>query len=1127
MDGVSFVDHLFVCLKIIIFIHVFMCHVMSRCRPSDPCVTRDAGVGVVVCAMGESEPSTGRVSLAGRVVVSANGSTMSANPFQRASALFRKSGPVGSSSNSRPGPLEIIDLARDTPSRLIHPSVSKGGKRKKKGHVTQGTMLGFMKKKPSKAVSCEATARTPRLEEYVVQSRIVGCQFHDGKNELRRLKAPECLLVREPNNRFDKNAVLVQGTASGTNIGHIPKAEAAWLSVFLDNRSRGDINITAHVPVSDMAEDEFNKNSFPCVISLHLPLAMQTEGGQFEMAIAEMHASIARSTKQSLKRQRMAEQKQRRIEGPQQQSLFASLKRPSQKHKHGSATDGSLGLSHLPVEILKKVFVSSHVFLSFQDFCHLRMVCKAFCATVIDDPEYVPSFLLFNRLRSRPRFNQNSLAIEHGVAALHETMFINVDRRWGTKVSFSRQDVLDVCKHLPRSIDTSGALYEQWSTSTFLGPAILCAVILQLNGDDMHRVVYTLLHPQAHVCATALSTCCSKIIHGFCERHRLLEFLFSILMPMWIMDPPMDEQMESVSSVPWLACARRTVHDDTDVAVRSKAEQTREFLLSALMVSTECQRSLAFLGGSGSRVLTDEQNDIVTMPLLSQKDDVVAVEAFAGTGKTTTLVEFSRRRPSKRLLYLVFNVSIREHAATLFPPNTDVKSVHAMAFRSVGFRYQHKLKDSLKVSTLMAKKKELVQGQGSVSWFNPEFAAAVISTVENYCNSNMSEMIHLHVPALFSASHVKILAVAKRCFDLMRDRDSSLPMTHSAYLKCYALSRPRLDSMYDIILVDEAQDINPVVQEIVLNQKCAKVFVGDSHQSIYSFSGAQNTLAEVSARASRTFSLTQCFRFGWKLANCSNILLSHWTDEYRRILGSKGAGKLLLPSNDSLTWPESERMHPFKTRVVLNYCIVARKNETLWHIALELLKRMTPFVFVSGVKGYNLTRVINIAKFLNGEKVEGKFFAMFKNPDALYKFAVATEDSEILRSYNTIIEHGADNIIRQFQNIIATSVQYEGKQRVASSDVVSLGTCHKVKGLEFDCVMLANDYVDLMDDEECTGILEAAPGAIDELNMIYVAMTRAKFYLRLSPMLARYMEETGKQLLYEQNSSDVSHLEEH
>ena len=74
MDGVSFVDHLFVCLKIIIFIHVFMCHVMSRCRPSDPCVTRDAGeVGVVVvCAMGESEPSTGRVSLAGRVVVSAN-----------------------------------------------------------------------------------------------------------------------------------------------------------------------------------------------------------------------------------------------------------------------------------------------------------------------------------------------------------------------------------------------------------------------------------------------------------------------------------------------------------------------------------------------------------------------------------------------------------------------------------------------------------------------------------------------------------------------------------------------------------------------------------------------------------------------------------------------------------------------------------------------------------------------------------------------------------------------------------------------------------------------------------------------------------------------------------------------
>ena len=53
-------------------------------------------------------------------------------------------------------------------------------------------------------------------------------------------------------------------------------------------------------------------------------------------------------------------------------------------------------------------------------------------------------------------------------------------------------------------------------------------------------------------------------------------------------------------------------------------------------------------------------------------------------------------------------------------------------------------------------------------------------------------------------------------------------MTHAGYLKLYAMSAPRLDEIYDIIMVDEAQDINPVIQSIVLSQQNAgKIFVGD------------------------------------------------------------------------------------------------------------------------------------------------------------------------------------------------------------------------------------------------------------------------------------------------------------
>ena len=87
--------------------------------------------------------------------------------------------------------------------------------------------------------------------------------------------------------------------------------------------------------------------------------------------------------------------------------------------------------------------------------------------------------------------------------------------------------------------------------------------------------------------------------------------------------------------------------------------------------------------------MTGEQQNIIWAKVRS--NDTVAVNAFAGTGKTTTLVKFAAMRPSKKLLYLVFNVSIRTEAAKIFPANTDVKSFHALAYSKCGFRYANKL----------------------------------------------------------------------------------------------------------------------------------------------------------------------------------------------------------------------------------------------------------------------------------------------------------------------------------------------------------------------------------------------------------------------------------------------------
>ncbi|MBL1639716.1 hypothetical protein ELD68_35100 [Klebsiella pneumoniae] len=60
--------------------------------------------------------------------------------------------------------------------------------------------------------------------------------------------------------------------------------------------------------------------------------------------------------------------------------------------------------------------------------------------------------------------------------------------------------------------------------------------------------------------------------------------------------------------------------------------------------------------------LTDEQQQIAdyTGRLLCGK-------AYAGSGKTFTLIQFSLKNPDKKILYIVFNKAIREEAERKFP----------------------------------------------------------------------------------------------------------------------------------------------------------------------------------------------------------------------------------------------------------------------------------------------------------------------------------------------------------------------------------------------------------------------------------------------------------------------------
>lgn len=79
-----------------------------------------------------------------------------------------------------------------------------------------------------------------------------------------------------------------------------------------------------------------------------------------------------------------------------------------------------------------------------------------------------------------------------------------------------------------------------------------------------------------------------------------------------------------------------------------------------------------------------------------------------------------------------------------------------------------------------------------------------------------------------------VLRTAGAAWEWMKTPDG-LPMTHAGVVKLFQLKqriKPDLGDFFDVIMLDEAQDINDCMADIVLGQKKSRIIlVGDPHQA--------------------------------------------------------------------------------------------------------------------------------------------------------------------------------------------------------------------------------------------------------------------------------------------------------
>lgn len=486
------------------------------------------------------------------------------------------------------------------------------------------------------------------------------------------------------------------------------------------------------------------------------------------------------------------------------------------------------------------------------------------------------------------------------------------------------------------------------------------------------------------------------------------------------------------------------------------------------------------------RKLTGEQDGIC-----ASKADVIKASAFAGTGKTYTLCAFSEVNPDSRILYVAFNKAIQMEATSRFPNNVTAKTAHSIAYQACGRDYSNNLAADIRPFHIARHLERSLRDIPCAA--HNLYGARVIETVKNYLVSGDMELGASHVSIGQSPVEIKnfdgrtILADAKRIWAEMQSTTSDVPMLHDGYLKLFQVKGPRLP--YDIILFDEAQDTNPVTQAIVEAQSARKVYVGDRHQAIYGFRGATNAMEQI--KADEHHYLTGSFRFGQAVADVANSILLVKNEDVR--LQGHGQGsriRYLAPSD--------------------GYAYITRGNSAIFNRAVQCVTNGEPFSFVGDVKGYRFDQILDVFNLTVGKPVKDAFLRSFSGAEELAEYADAVNDREIL-SRCKLVEKYAHNIPNLIERIATAALPpiVPGDTGAISEDDkrIILTTGHKSKGLEFKNVKLAGDFMPLIDEEgKLFDVAKASPSDIEDVNIQYVAATRAIKNLHLCESLEQYLE---------------------
>lgn len=464
----------------------------------------------------------------------------------------------------------------------------------------------------------------------------------------------------------------------------------------------------------------------------------------------------------------------------------------------------------------------------------------------------------------------------------------------------------------------------------------------------------------------------------------------------------------------------------------------------------------------------------------------IAVNAAAGSGKSSTLELLCRELSNLKVLVVAFNKDIAEELKLRLPANADAKTIHSACYRFSAMATKGKmfLKSGKDYDTVQD---TVLSDLDMDDSFNRDLRDNVMKGMQ-LCMTQLTspdspEFADLcdrfNVDSTFEGfvDYVKdALNVNNRVFKTK----ATISFTDMVY---QAVVNKTIKPMYDVVMVDESQDLSPLLQAAVLQLGHRKVIVGDPYQSIYGFTGASPSSFADMVKATNAVELP--------LSVCYRCPASH-LDMAREIVPTIQNRPDAIQGEINLGKDEEWLMEVIQPKDL----IMCRTNAPLLSLAFRLLKLNKPVK----LKGRDMVdNIVSIFKRMSGTKKHGtvpfdqlsdkidkwyegevKKLERRKNSDVAQLVLKDTlECVEIL--WANALAQGVNNL-DEFRTFV--SALYDDNDK---SNVIHLSSVHKAKGLEADNTFILG-YDQLMPHPMATTEM----AKVQEINLKYVAITRAK-----------------------------------